>query len=328
MCLYPSLMINKKYIATKKNRGKIPKLNDERLRYVAVGCQVCEECRRKRKNEWQIRLHEESRHSRQAVFVTLTFSEESINDLEKYYIEKHEGEIPDANQTAKTGIRLFLERWRKKYGTSIKHWLITELGHKGTERIHLHGILFQKIDKKELDKIWKYGHTWVGYCNAKTINYVVKYCMKVDEKHKNFIGRIFTSKGIGQGYTKTWDFEQNRYQGPNTNEHYRLPSGHKKQLPIYYRNKVYNERQREHLWRIKLDKEERFIQGIRIPFKTDEDKERYFKTLEYYQMENRRKGYSCPELWEHKKYENRVNKINKYFKKKQHEQATSIYMDE
>ena len=39
-------------------------------------------------------------------------------------------------------IRLCLERIRKHTGKSVKHWFITELGHNGTERIHLHGIVW------------------------------------------------------------------------------------------------------------------------------------------------------------------------------------------
>ena len=56
-------------------------------------------------------------------------------------LEKNEGSLEEIeNETAKTAIRLFLERWRKKYGRSTKHWFITELGHDNTERLHLHGI--------------------------------------------------------------------------------------------------------------------------------------------------------------------------------------------
>ena len=115
MCLYPSLMLNKKYLPTKKNKGNVPKCYDERLKYVAVGCQQCEECRRKKKNEWQVRLQEEIKYNR-GKFVTLTFSEEAINKLEYEFAEENMGEIPDANTVATMAMRKFLERWRAKYG--------------------------------------------------------------------------------------------------------------------------------------------------------------------------------------------------------------------
>ena len=40
MCLYPKLILNKRYCSTKKNKGVIPPCPDERLRYVtAAGAQ-------------------------------------------------------------------------------------------------------------------------------------------------------------------------------------------------------------------------------------------------------------------------------------------------
>ena len=49
MCLYPKLILNKKYTGTKKNKGVIPTLTDERVKYVPVGCGKCMECMKKKK---------------------------------------------------------------------------------------------------------------------------------------------------------------------------------------------------------------------------------------------------------------------------------------
>ena len=62
------------------------------------------------------------------------------------------------NKAAAYAVRHWLERVRKKTKKSVKHWLITELGHKGTERIHLHGIIWTK--DSELIKKWGYGYVW------------------------------------------------------------------------------------------------------------------------------------------------------------------------
>ena len=95
-------------------------------------------------------------------------------------------------------VRRFLERWRKKYKKSVKHWLVTELGHQGTERIHLHGIIFTKETSETIQNIWKYGNIWVGtFVNTKTINYIIKYITKIDEDHKGFKSIILSSAGIG-----------------------------------------------------------------------------------------------------------------------------------
>ena len=85
----------------------------------------------------------------------------------------------------------------------MKHFLITELGHNGTERIHLHGILFTNEKTEIIQNIWKYGIIWIGqYTNEKTINYIMKYITKVDEDHKGFKAVILTSAGIGKQYTE------------------------------------------------------------------------------------------------------------------------------
>ena len=139
MCLYPKMLKNRKYTITKKNGGNVPVLHDKRIEYVAVGCQNCIECRKMKAREWQVRLLEEVRHDKTGKFVTLTFSDESIAELSAGIELK--GYNLD-NEIARKGVRRFLERWRKHNGKSIKHWLVTELGHEGTENIHLHGIIF------------------------------------------------------------------------------------------------------------------------------------------------------------------------------------------
>ena len=74
----------------------------------------------------------------------------------------------------------------------IRHWLVTELGHNGTENIHLHGIIWTDLPYSEIDKIWGYGYTWIGdenkggWVNEQTVNYIVKYIHKQDEKHKEY----------------------------------------------------------------------------------------------------------------------------------------------
>ena len=79
-----------------------------------------------------------------------------------------------------------LERIRKTYGRSIKHWCITELG-EDKDRIHIHGIVWGIGSDQKFKEKWKYGIVWVGkYVSSRTINYITKYMLKVDEKHKEF----------------------------------------------------------------------------------------------------------------------------------------------
>ena len=107
-------------------------------------------------------------HDNTGQFITLTFSNEELEKL------INETGIQESNAVATLAVRRFLERRRKKYKESVKHWFVTELGHNGTERIHLHGILFTKETKETIESIWKYGNIWVGtFVNTKTINYII-----------------------------------------------------------------------------------------------------------------------------------------------------------
>ena len=126
MCLYPKLILNRKYLPNKKNGGKPPRIQDNRTKYVPVGCGKCMECRKQRARNWRVRLMEEIRHDNRGQFATMTFSDESLIALEheikqEQNIDGYELE----NEIATLAVRRFLERWRKQYGKSLKHWLVS-----------------------------------------------------------------------------------------------------------------------------------------------------------------------------------------------------------
>lgn len=302
MCLYPRLIKNRKYVKNKKNGGNVPTPTDRRALYVPVGCGKCMECKAQKARQWQVRLHEEIRENKNGQFVTLSFSNEALEELEGS-ISGLTGYNLD-NEVATLATRRFLERWRKKYKKSCRHWFVTELGQVNTERIHIHGLMFTNESKDTIAKIWKYGNVYIGdYVNEKTINYIVKYINKVDEKHKEFNAKVLTSPGIGAGYTKRKDAENNRYEAGKTNESYRTRNGIKLNLPIYYRNKIYTEDEREALWMEKLDKEERWVNGVKVD--VSEGDEEYYQMLYEARKKNKRLGFGDNEIdWEKRRYEN------------------------
>ncbi|WNK14264.1 MAG: replication initiator protein [Microvirus sp.] len=303
MCLYPRLIQNPKYKKNKKNGGQVPPVFDMRQTLVPIGCQKCKECRKQKANGWKVRLMEDIKTNTNGVFVTLTMSDESYAKLMHEVLKDSKPTAYDLdNAIAKKGTRLFLERWRKKYKTSIRHWLITELGHKGTENIHIHGIIWTD-NKTEIAKIWGYGFVYLGkWVNEKTVNYMVKYVNKVDPQHKHYIPIILTTAGIGNNYTKREEAKSNKYKEEETKETYRLRNGANIAMPNYYRNKIYTEREREELWLYKLNKQERWINGIRIDISNGE--EEYNEALKYAQEENKRLGYGgINETWEEEQYE-------------------------
>lgn len=273
------------------------------------------ECRKKKAREWMIRLQEDIKTNTGAKFITLTFSNESIQKIHSKLMQEgpHMWGIKQYeldNKIATYGMRKFNERYRKITGKALRHWTITELGHQGTENIHLHGIIWlgkHKMNKKyngrdvtldEIEQIWEYGWIWkykmvggnkVNYVNNRTINYITKYVHKRDELYLHYKPVILTSPGIGNNYTKTLNATKNKFNWDKTNETYRTSTGHKMSLPKYWRTKIYNDDERELLWLMNLDKETQWVCKEKI--KTDKGLDNVFKTREYYRKQNRRLGY-------------------------------------
>lgn len=241
-------------------------------------------------------------------FVTLTFSNESIKELGEA-VGEVKGYMRD-NAIATIAVRRFCERWRKKYKKSVRHWLVTELGHNGTENIHLHGIVW--TDKvEEIKEIWKYGYVWSGkmvneqkinYVNEKTAAYITKYMTKVDLKHKYYKSIVLSSKGIGSGYTNSVK------KGDLEKDHYRTSTGNKVALNIYWRNKLYTEEEREKLWIEKIDKNERWIGKQK--YKGD-DYEGILQALKRARELNKELGYNDDSInWKEKQYEENMRELN------------------
>jgi len=322
MCLYPKLIPNRKWVANKKNNGNPPECKDERTKWVAAGCGKCFECRRQKARSWAVRMQEEVKHDKNGTFVTLTFSTESLIELsEEITVDGYERD----NQIATKAVRYFLERWRKRTGKSVKHWLVTELGHGTTEHIHLHGIIFSK-DRAGIEKNWKYGYVYLGkYVNEKTVNYCVKYVSKVDAEHKYYNPKILCSKGLGKNYLKRDAANSNRFQGTATKEYYKTNNGSKLNLPVYYRNKIYTDEEREALWVAKLDKKERWVNKRKA--ETDEE---YWIMLREARFKNEELGYGNDEQdWDRKQYERKLRNLR--FKERQRklsEKLNSYDMDD
>lgn len=298
MCLYPKLIKNKRYCKTKKNKGVIPPCPDERLRYVTAACGKCFECMKQKGRAWQVRLSEEIRQDPRAIFVTLTISEESWEKLRKKYSYSSEEDY------IKKMVRLFLERIRKETKKSIRHWLTTERGEKNTERYHLHGLIWGDKDGLLTTRLWQYGFVYIGeYVNEKTCTYVTKYITKRDKKHKDFIPTILCSAGIGAGYLNRADSELNRYRESKTNETYRLRNGVKLNLPIYYRNKLYTDEEREQLFLEKIKKGKVWIMGQECDIR---DEATYYAMLRDAQKRAQQLHGDDPIKWDEAKYLRRL----------------------
>lgn len=274
MCLYPSIIENPKYA---KSNEKSKRIRDYRLRWIQIPCGHCEECRRAKANEWRVRLMEEMKSNpKNIIFATLTFSEESLKKLE--YDEK------EPNKAPQKAISLFRKRWWKKHKAPLKHWLITELGHDNTKRIHLHGIIWTELTEEQFEKEWGYGWIYFGYeVNERTINYIIKYITKRDEDNPEFNGKIFASKRIGIGYINKNTLRRHRYQDKFTEETYRTESGIKTALPMYYKQKIWTDQEREALRIIKEEKQTKYYNKTPIKVETTEQYREYVDAVKYWQ---------------------------------------------
>ena len=151
-------------------------------------------------------------------------------------------------------------------------------------------------------------------------------------QHKGFTGKVHCSKGIGSNYINRYDSKKNKYNNEKTDESYRTPQGFKLNLPIYYRNKIYSEEERQNLWINKLDKGERYVCGEKV----QDESEEYYKLLEHYRKVNKQLGYGDDsDTWKVKEYkESRIklkqaNKLKEIIKDEElnkilHKLATEI----
>lgn len=279
MCLYPTFIKNPKYKPNKKNKGKPPVCRDRRLYYIPTKCGCCIECRKEKQREWRVRLEEELR-SNYGYFITLTISPEGIEDLEKKTGLKWK---ENPNEIATKGLRLFLERVRKDTGKSMRHWCVTELGG-DNDRIHLHGIFFGQRSAELIKKHWKYGFIFIGqYCNSRSVNYMTKYMLKVDVKHKEFKQIVLASPGIGSGYFDRLDWQwQKQNYGKIEVATYTFRNGTKMAMPKYYKDKLFTEQERNKMWINNLNRGILWIYGEKVKaddWKTIDNLRRYWQNF-------------------------------------------------
>ena len=168
--------------------------------------------------------------------------------------------------------------------------------------------------REEIEKHWKYGYIWLsdkkkGFVNEQTINYITKYVTKVDLDHKEYKPIILCSKGIGKKYITSTSSENTKFNNDKTKDYYTTRSGHKIALPIYYRNNLYTEEEREKLWLHKLDQETRYVGGEKIDI--SKSTQEYNRLLKWYQRKNKQLGYGDNRKnWDLIKYEKQRRILN------------------
>ena len=200
-------------------------------------CGRCAACVANRRSEWATRLEYELKDSKNADFISLTYSEENkpINDYGNGMLYK-------------TDVQLFIKRLRKaEYPNKIRYYLCAEYGEQ-TFRPHYHMILFNCSKTKDqlhelLLKTWNLGLIHIGEVNPASIKYITGYMVQQKQSstlsNEKIYERPFSlqSQGLGRSYIekhKKW------HKQDLTRLYVPKEGGNKVRLPRYYRDKIYS----------------------------------------------------------------------------------------
>ena len=93
-----------------------------------------------------------------------------------------------------------------------------------------------------------------------------------------------------------------------------MRNGGKLNLPIYYRNKIFTEEEREKLFLDKIEKGIVYVLGSKIDLKTEEL--RYMGVLVSERERCERLYYDNPKEWDRRKYLNRLKKQRQWTESK------------
>jgi hypothetical protein len=171
-----------------------------------------------------------------------------------------------------------MKRLRKDSDRKLKYYICGEYGGK-KNRPHYHAIIFN-ADPEKVEKAWSFykignrrssiGSIFIGEVNEASIGYTLKYMQKPgkipmhknDDRLKEF---SLMSKGLGANYLspamKKWHYSdlENRMYVP-------LKDGKKVAMPRYYKDKIYNDIQKQtinrHFKKIMPDKIEEEWQDL------------------------------------------------------------------
>lgn len=251
MCLYPKKVNNPKY-----RNAAAP---DPRLNKVEAKCGKCSECRMQNSKEWSARIIEEirGRQKRQnghfgGYFVTMTYSPEALIHLTKGFrgVEGYELD----NAIARRSITEFRDKCKSKNREYPKMYLTTELSGKNTERLHIHGFIWN-LGADQIREFWKFGHVDIQRANFKHAHYVTKYIHKPNQEYKTYQPIRYVSNGIGKNYIeKAKRMGFHTYRKGVTKQHYTAHSGEKMPMSRYWREKIWGPEIRD---KINLDNVER-----------------------------------------------------------------------
>ena len=245
-CLIDPVIINRKYVKiASENDEPVDNYSNREDFYVHVPCRRCINCVNSYMTYWRNRLMYEYEYMSSdaranSYFVTLTFSNNVISSPWDNSIVNEM--LPDIK-------RRFIDRIRKKVGSSPRHWFVTEYGEK-FGRLHLHGIFFDcNFDIHFLEEYWGLGLVDFQQLNENASKYCTSYITKGNDDvivppHK--IQRVFCSPGIGKGYCDDPVNVQYHHPRPGLlNPIMQNSSNFLQAMPRYFKQKIFTDDERE-----------------------------------------------------------------------------------
>ncbi|AXH78089.1 MAG: replication initiator protein [Microviridae sp.] len=211
---------------------------------MAVRCGKCPSCQKFTASQWNIRLIEQEKCTKNNYFITLTLTDDNITWGF------------DSPTLSKRDIQLFLKLLRKRISPQkVKYFAVGEYG-ETTKRPHYHLLIFDTgidspkvlqnviytswIDKNDESK----GFCHVGDVTPDSIRYVSGY-MEKDQNGEILSEKVqrefrLMSKGIGENYL----INSKNYHLSNEKFTYKIGKVDAP-LPRYYRDRIFSEQQRE-----------------------------------------------------------------------------------
>jgi len=209
-----------------------------------VPCGKCYNCKRRRTSSWSVRLIKEGERSISAHFLTLTYNTDSVPISDNGFMTLN-----------KSDLQKFFKRLRKWHGkntTPLKYYAVGEYGGQ-TKRPHYHIVIFN-ANLEHFERSWSIdlkplGQIHIGTITEASIGYTLKYICKEsqipmhknDDRQKEF---ALMSKGLGSNYLteKMLTWHKNK---PEERVFVPLKDGKKAPLPRYYKQKIYDEFEKE-----------------------------------------------------------------------------------
>lgn len=222
-----------------------PKILRPRGVDLILPCGKCIACRINRREEWTTRIMHETAFSESAVFVTLTYDEQSVPwiDLDG---------VP-VRVASKDDIQSFVHKIRKTFEglpdpPKIRYFIGSERG-PTTDRPHYHGIIWNLPEgfRNEyfLSRCWHRGFVTVSEFNIRRARYVAKYYVG-RENSKSLpppmldFSLMSRRPGIGRQFV-----ERNKERIDYYNLGTVSLAGKTVPLPRYYRNLCYSDETKE-----------------------------------------------------------------------------------